>query len=136
MASTSAAVTNGHNSEPVPESVSTGSSFDYRRLLEEWSGNETLLLKLLDTFNRESASDLAALEAALADNAMARVIKLAHRIKGSAAVVGAWQVHEQAAMLETYGRRCELSNSLVCLDVLRAELKRCQGFVASLNSRR
>jgi HPt (histidine-containing phosphotransfer) domain-containing protein len=99
--------------EPVPESVLTGSSFDYRRLLEEWSGNETLLWKLLNTINRESASGLAALEAALADNAMARVTKLAHRIKGSAAVVGAWQEQEQAAMIEAYGRRCELGNPLV-----------------------
>ncbi len=122
-----------HAQETATEASGNGDPFDFQRLLDEWSGNVPLLRKMLKTFGSESASDLTSLDAAFVAKDAARVAKLAHRIKGSAAVVGARQAHKQAAILEGYGQRCELDDALACLKTLRAELKRCHNFVASLN---
>jgi len=123
--------------DPEPEisseSLRTANPFDHQSLLDELSGNTALLSKLLKTFGRESTSDLAGLETALDANDAARVARLAHRIKGSAAVMGAWRVREQAAMIEACAQRCDLTNALPYLRMLRMELKRCSDFGASLN---
>ncbi len=120
--------------ERATESAGTADPFDYQKLLDEWNGNSPLLRKLLETFSSESAADLAALEMAFGANNATQVMKLAHRIKGSAAVMGARRVREQAAMLEAYGQRRELNNAVACLRALQAELKQCHDFVASLSS--
>ena len=128
-----AAAKDVHAQDTAPECAGTNDPFDYQQLLDEWSENAPILWKLLETFRRESAADLADLETAFCANDATRVARLAHRIKGSAAVMGVRRVREQAAMLEAYGQRRELGSALACLKTLQAELKRCSDFVASLN---
>ncbi len=113
-------------------SESAGDPFDYPKLLEEWDGNAEFLRKLLETFSCESASDLAGLEKAFAADDAVQVARLAHRIKGSAGVVGVQSVCELAAMIEAHVKRRGLNNAIVYLETLRAELKRCDDFLASL----
>jgi len=106
--------------------------FDYQKLLDDCSGNPAILSRLLSSFESESRVDLAALETALEVNDATLAARLAHRIRGSAAVVGAWRMHEQASLLELLGMKGELESAPECLKRLRTEFELWGEFMVSL----
>ncbi|MET4710377.1 Hpt domain-containing protein [Endozoicomonas lisbonensis] len=78
-------------------------------------GNKTLLNSLLTEFIRTTDDDLKELNNAIKDQQHDSIIRLSHRIKGAAAIVGASELVELTAELEAAGCQSGLNNSLELL---------------------
>jgi CheY-like chemotaxis protein len=75
-------------------------AFDRSILDDACGGDGSMALEMLDAFARHHATDLARLTDAIHSGDYAAARKLAHRIKGSAATVGAPALARAAAALE------------------------------------
>jgi signal transduction histidine kinase/HPt (histidine-containing phosphotransfer) domain-containing protein/ActR/RegA family two-component response regulator len=80
---------------------------DLAALREIAGADQTLARNLLNDFLVATRKDIAALDAALADGNLPEATRHAHRIKGSAGLVGAQDVRTAAAEAEQAGRNSD-----------------------------
>ena len=108
--------------------------FDPDKLLEELCGQPELVTRLLHMFQFEAQQDIDSLEGALAGHDSAKVAALAHRLKGSAATIGAEPLRIEAAQIEGFGRQGQLQRVQNCMPDLRREFERFCGLMATLRN--
>lgn len=103
------------------------------KLPEELSGEPALIARLLHLFQVEAQKDMDSLEAALETHDSCKVVSAAHRLKGSAATVGAEPLRAEAAQIEAFGREGRLQQAWNHMPDLRHEFKRFGSFVSELH---
>jgi HPt (histidine-containing phosphotransfer) domain-containing protein len=107
---------------------------DLSKLLDDLGGQSELITRLLHTFRAETQKDIDHLESAIAARDSAAVTSLAHRLKGSAATVGAESLKFQAAQIEGLGRRGELQQASDQMSGLHVEFERLCTFMQELRN--
>ncbi len=107
---------------------------DSSKLLEELCGQPELITRLLHVFQAETQKDIDSLEAALAAHDSCKVATLAHRLKGSAATIGAEPLRMEAAQIEGLGRQGKLQQAQEHMSDLRHEFERFCGFMSELRN--
>jgi HPt (histidine-containing phosphotransfer) domain-containing protein len=107
---------------------------DPSKLLDELCGQPELITRLLHTFQAETQKDIDLLDSAIAARDSASVTILAHRLKGSAATVGAESLKFRAAQIEGHGRRGELELVSDQMPGLHTEFERLCSFMRELHN--
>ena len=111
------------------ESRNIEAPFDYERLRSTCGDQDSQLLRLLEMFGREAGSDVAALEIAFNAMDVDQITRLSHRLKGSAAFLGAECLQKQAAVMELCGLRADMRGAQNILAGLTREFYRCRDFI-------
>lgn len=106
-----------------PESTSAD-GIDVNELLARCMGNLQFAQRVVAKFHARLDDDLIELDKALAESNSGSVARLAHRIKGAAANVGAHGLFRQAATLEELALANEVADLANLLDGLRQEKSR------------
>jgi len=109
-----------------------GYPIDTHKLLEELCGQPELIPRLLHVFQAEAQKDIDGLEAALDAHDYTKVAALAHRLKGSAATIGAESLKIEAAQIERLGRQGRLGEGQDHLSDLRREFGRVCDYMSEL----
>ncbi len=107
---------------------------DPNKLLEDLCGQPELITRLLYVFQAETQKDIDGLEAALAAHDSCKVATLAHRLKGSAATIGAEPLRIEAAQIEGLGRQGNLRQAQDHMSDLHQEFERFCGFMSELRN--
>lgn len=102
---------------------------DLERLKRVSRGKVEIQQRLLQIFMEITPKDLTALESAISDRNVAQVAYYAHRLKGSAANIGADKMSQIARELEEIARQQNLVNAQALLTALRQSMERVQAFV-------
>jgi signal transduction histidine kinase/DNA-binding response OmpR family regulator len=89
--------------------------------LRESEGQSPLLQQLIDQFLQETPAHLAELQGAVEQGNVHRVEEVAHRLKGSAAQLGARRMSRLSAALQEAGRRADLGTAAAQLADLQRE---------------
>ena len=93
--------------------------------LRELTGGDTAMERtVLAEFLRSSQEDAAELHAALASRDIAKATRIAHRLKGAAASVGAHGLRRTCDEIESAGRAAEVAAASHALPALDAEIAR------------
>jgi len=100
------------------------SPVDSTKLLHELCSQPELIARLLHTFQAETQKDIDHLEAAIAARDSAAVRTLAHRLKGSAATLGAESLRFRAAQIEEFGLLGDLEQASDQMPGLHIEFER------------
>ena len=114
---------------PSSESVKP---FECNELLGEFRDQPELVLELFRLFIDTTMGDIEDLSAALACRDARRVANIAHRLKGSAACIGAQPIRAEAERIEGFGLRGQLQPALKCMRSLHSEYERFCRYVAQL----
>ena len=105
---------------------------DIHKFLEELCGQPELIPRLLHVFQAEAQKDIDGLEAALDAHDFTKVAMLAHRLKGSAATIGAEPMKIEAAQIERFGREGNPEQIQDHLSNLHREFERFCGYMSEL----
>ncbi len=105
---------------------------DTHKLLEELCGQPELIPRLLHVFQAEAQKDIDGLEAALDAQDFTRAATLAHRLKGSAATIGAEHLRIEAAQIERFGRQGDLQLVRDRMSDLHHEFECVCGYISGL----
>ncbi|MEE9213037.1 MAG: response regulator, partial [Phycisphaeraceae bacterium] len=98
-------------------------------LLERCMGNAELVVKVLDTFQKQALDDLERIVQSINDGDANRVARSAHALKGVAANLSAQSLQKVASDLEQLGRDADLDKALGCLTELEHQMRRCLDFL-------
>ncbi len=101
----------------------TPALFAREELLERLGGAEALLPRFLGLFFKGVYPHLESLEAAIASGEPDKVRMAAHAIKGSSANIGAMQLRETAAEIETAAKAGDISAAPERYEILRQQLE-------------
>lgn len=104
------------------------------KLLDELRDQPELITRLLHVFATETEKDINDLAAAIAGLDSARVRSIAHRLKGSAATVGAEPLRAEAERIEGYCRQGQLQQASDRMSCLYAELKRFYSYMYEMDA--
>ena len=96
--------------------------FDRNELLERLGGREEMLGRFIDMFSRNVDGYMTLLMSAVEAGDSEQVRIQAHTIKGAAANIAARRVRETAFAIETHAREGSVSEAVVLLQQLRAEV--------------
>ena len=107
---------------PVAES-GTPPVFDRAGLLERLGGAEALLPKFMGMFHNGIVHSLEGIELAIAASDADGLRVAAHTVKGSCGNIGAMQMRETAAAIETAAKTGDISGASAGLALLRRQLK-------------
>jgi HPt (histidine-containing phosphotransfer) domain-containing protein len=102
------------------------------KLLEEWSDNPQFIRKILNSFIRETQTDIDTLAVAFDSHDAGRAVSTSHRLKGAAATIGAEPLRAEAARIEALGRKGQLMEALDGVTRLRVEFERFCSYVSRL----
>jgi HPt (histidine-containing phosphotransfer) domain-containing protein len=101
--------------------------FNVQATLDRLDGNEKLLFRLIQLFQRESLSILSELRQALEERSATGLRARAHKLKGALASLGGDAAREVAAQLEEMAAAGDLDPAPQCVDTLLEELGRLDG---------
>jgi two-component system sensor histidine kinase/response regulator len=107
---------------------------DQSKLLEDCDGEASYVNHCLQLFVRETQGDIDAISAAFKDNDLARVSRLAHRIKGASASIRADFLRDEAARLDVLGGKGDGFEAAASFARLQTEFDDFKKFVAALPS--
>jgi Amt family ammonium transporter len=96
-------------------------AIDYDELLARCLGNIEFVDRILTKFQRRFGEQLEELEDAVARDDAARVVHVAHRLKGESACVAATRLRDCVSEVEILGRTDRLGDLPPCLEQLREE---------------
>ncbi|MGL4943082.1 MAG: Hpt domain-containing protein [Thermoguttaceae bacterium] len=103
--------------------------FDIATLLSQCGGKKEIAGMVLDEFVTQTPADVAAIAKSLADADASAVSKAAHRLKGTAGVIGAHTFHQLCFDVELAGKNGDLAAAATAFVLLEAEAKKCLDFV-------
>ncbi len=106
----------------VPASLPVTDILDPSGPLDWLGGDVDAFTELLTFFLDEATGYLDDLAAAIASGDTCTVDQIAHKMKGAAADMGAFQVQQSAFVLERMGEAADLTDAQPALETLRAEL--------------
>jgi CheY-like chemotaxis protein/HPt (histidine-containing phosphotransfer) domain-containing protein len=115
----------GHAVEPAENGATA--VFNVQATLERLDGNEKLLFRLIQLFQRESLSILAELRDTLGQGNASELRARAHKLKGALASIGGDAARDVAARLEEMAATGNLDPAPQCVDTLVDELGRLEG---------
>jgi Amt family ammonium transporter len=98
-------------------------------LLERCMGNMQTVASILDEFEREAVDDLAQIKKRVEDGDCAELARVAHSLKGAAAILAADTLAGIAFKLERMGRAGVLTEQDQLLTQLNDEIDRCIGYL-------
>lgn len=115
----------------------SGNLFDIDAMMSQCAGKKEIAEAILDEFLSQTPKDLDELATTFGVGDLVALSKVAHRLKGTAGVLGAKEFHTHCMVLETACRNNEaaavpgayiavLESAKACMDyvpTLRAELK-------------
>jgi two-component system sensor histidine kinase/response regulator len=108
---------------PVAESVLDGKIVDELRDEFVSAGAQEQLVALIDSFLGNASEGIEALRAAAAAGDLERVRSAAHRLKGTAANLGAARLREVAAAIEGEPGSADVDGLAAALDATRPALR-------------
>jgi HPt (histidine-containing phosphotransfer) domain-containing protein len=91
--------------------VSEVKHVDLDRALQWLEGDERMLERIRQLFMRNIPEQMRTLKEALDAGDLALVERMAHTIKGSASMMGALMMSQQAAVIEQYAMKRELAEA-------------------------
>jgi len=104
-----------------------GDIYDHYQALQRMNGDEQLLEEMMRLFLDEYEEHLGYLEDRLAAADAVELRRVAHMLKGQAAIFGAEQARAQAQRLQTTAEIGDMAQARTQLDALRAEFARVAG---------
>jgi HPt (histidine-containing phosphotransfer) domain-containing protein len=121
-----------HSFSSVPiETPQATPVLDLQQLRDRCLGNEELVERILDKLEHTLADEMRELHGSLLRADYVALATIAHRLKGTAANVGAELLREVAQQLETFARREQGAETQVCFELLQVEQQRlCEAMLA------
>jgi HPt (histidine-containing phosphotransfer) domain-containing protein len=118
---------------PVMQTASNNTKrLDRKKLLDDCDGEASFANRCLQIYVRETQGDIDAISAAFSDSDLAKVSRLAHRIKGASATIRAAFLRDEAALLNQLGGKGKEFEAAASFARLRAEFDDFKEFVATL----
>lgn len=99
--------------------------FTMATVLEQCGGNNMVAGMVLEEFLNQVPTDLAEMEAALTGTDLLPASKAAHRLKGTAGVLGAKLLHPLCAEMEHVSKAGDAAKAKEIYGALKAEAQRC-----------
>jgi HPt (histidine-containing phosphotransfer) domain-containing protein len=99
--------------------------FSIEMLMDQCGGTKMVAEMVLDEFLNQVPTDTAEMEANLTSGDLLALSKAAHRLKGTAATLGASKLHPLCAALELAGKQGNAEESAKIYPELKAEAQRC-----------
>ncbi|MDR2754944.1 MAG: Hpt domain-containing protein [Planctomycetaceae bacterium] len=99
--------------------------FSMETLTEQCGGSNVVVESVLDAFLEQVPTDINEMETCLASGDLLTVSKAAHRLKGTAGVLGASKLHPLCASLELAGKQGNATEAARIYSELKAEAQQC-----------
>jgi HPt (histidine-containing phosphotransfer) domain-containing protein len=99
--------------------------FSMETLMEQCGGMVSVVESVLDAFLEQVPTDTNEMETGLASGDLLMVSKAAHRLKGTAGVLGATKLHPLCAALELAGKQGNSEESAKIYNELKSEAQLC-----------
>jgi HPt (histidine-containing phosphotransfer) domain-containing protein len=93
--------------------------------------DDGLLAELIDIFAAEAPRQMGQLEQALSDRESSIAARIAHTLKGTAGIFGAFEMESLAAEIEHAARRASFSAAIAAYPRLQAEIARVMAALAA-----
>ncbi|MDR2171610.1 MAG: Hpt domain-containing protein [Planctomycetaceae bacterium] len=103
--------------------------FSTENILEQCGGNAATAIIVLDEFLNQAPADEAEMLAGLNNNTLITTSKAAHKLKGTAGVLGAEKLHAICAALEIAAKEERTEDAKKLFADLQTESKRCVEYV-------
>jgi HPt (histidine-containing phosphotransfer) domain-containing protein len=103
--------------------------FSVENTLEQCGGNADVAATVLDEFLNQVPADVAEMQDGFNQNSLITTSKAAHRLKGTAGVLGADKLHPLCAALEIAAKENRANDAKKLFDELKTEAKRCVDYV-------
>lgn len=94
-------------------------------IMEQCGGMAAVVETILDEFLVQAATDVSEMEEKLANGDLLTVSKAAHRLKGTAGVLGAAKLHSLCSAVELAGKEGRTADVVRSLNELKAETQVC-----------
>lgn len=102
---------------------------DAATLLMQCGGKKEIAGMVLDEFVTQTPDDVSAIVKAIEAGDTTAASKAAHRLKGTAGVIGAHELHKLCFDVELAGKNGDLAAAQAAFVPLEAEVKKCLDFV-------
>ena len=99
--------------------------FSMETLMEQCGGSKAVVDSVLDEFLKQVPVDTAEMEAGLTGGDLVSVGKAAHRLKGTAGVLGAAKLHPLCASMEIASKEGKGPEAAQIFAELKVEAQRC-----------
>jgi HPt (histidine-containing phosphotransfer) domain-containing protein len=99
--------------------------FSMATLMEQCGGMASVVVTVLDEFLKQVPTDTNEMETGLASGDLLTVSKAAHRLKGTAGVLGASKLHPLCAALELAGKQGNADEAAKIYGELKTEAQLC-----------
>ena len=109
--------------------------FRIETLLTQCGGNREVSKVILEEFIIQVGDDMKELEQCITDGDLAKIGKLGHRLKGTAGVLGATNLHALCLTLEIAGKEGNTDKVAQTYPELKAEADRCVAAVPDAQKR-
>jgi HPt (histidine-containing phosphotransfer) domain-containing protein len=109
--------------------------FKIATLLEQCGGSQEVAIMILDEFLTQVDTDTKEMETFLASGDWVQAGKTAHRLKGTAGVLGAEKLHSLCFIIEIAGRDGNAEESTKTYPELKIEADRCAAAVPEARTR-
>lgn len=109
--------------------MSGDAAMNLQVLLEQCAGKKEIAIMVLDEFISQTPADVTAISQAISQHDALATSKAAHRLKGTAGVIGAHRFHQLCFDVELAGKNGDLSAAAASFVELEQEAKRCMDFV-------
>ncbi|MDR2762465.1 MAG: Hpt domain-containing protein [Planctomycetaceae bacterium] len=103
--------------------------FSVENILEQCGGNAGVAGDVLKEFLNQAPVDESEMKNGIDGNSLLATSKAAHRLKGTAGVLGADNLHALCAALEIAGKDGRADDAKKLFNDLQAEIKRCIDYV-------
>ena len=115
---------------PSYSSDENAKPLDAGKILNEFRDQPELISRLLQLFIAETQKDYDGLADAFAASDPSRIVRIAHRLKGAAATVGAEPLRAEAARIEGLARQGDLQQARDRMTTLHSEFDRLHEYLA------
>jgi len=99
--------------------------FTMAMILEQCGGSSSTAVMVLEEFLNQVPTDVGAMETCLASGDLLTASKAAHRLKGTAGVLGAVRLHPLCAEMELTCKSGDAAKAVETFDQLKAEAQAC-----------
>ncbi|MDR2439570.1 MAG: Hpt domain-containing protein [Planctomycetaceae bacterium] len=99
--------------------------FSMETLMEQCGGSKVVVESVLDAFLEQVPTDINEMETCLASGDLLTASKAAHRLKGTAGVLGASKLHPLCASLELAGKQANADEAAKIYNELKVEAQQC-----------
>lgn len=115
--------------------MSTDFPFKIETLLDQCGGSKDVGGMVLDEFLVQVETDVKEMQSCIASGDLMQVNKAGHRLKGTAGVLGASNLHSLCLAIETAGKEGNAEEVTKIYSELKAEADRCIAAVPEARSR-